>query len=79
MISWLRFDVTCFRKRDEIACLLIHRGADLSYVDNNKSSYVHLAAYYDMATVIGLLVAQGADINAKVGNGIGVTMFRLCH
>ncbi|XP_025080928.1 E3 ubiquitin-protein ligase MIB2-like [Pomacea canaliculata] len=52
-------------KRDEIACLLIHRGAHLSYVDNNKSSYVHLAAYYDMATVIGLLVAQGADINAK--------------
>ncbi|XP_025080925.1 E3 ubiquitin-protein ligase MIB2-like isoform X2 [Pomacea canaliculata] len=52
-------------RREDICSLLIDRGADLTYLDHRKLSFLHRAAYQDLPMVIKTLAAYGLDINAK--------------
>jgi ankyrin repeat protein len=52
-----------------IALRLIERGADVTAVDQNRSTPLHLAARSGGLTVIEALLARGADVNARDDNG----------
>ena len=55
-----------YRKHEEIAELLLERGADPTFVNEKLHSYFHLAAVSNLPRVITALAARGADVNAQV-------------
>jgi ankyrin repeat protein len=56
--------------RDDLAALLITRGADVRTVDEPAgNTALHLAAQYGQAAVAHVLVARGAEVNAATRYG----------
>jgi ankyrin repeat protein len=54
---------------EEIARLLVERGAAISAVDNYGNTALHAAAQWGHMRTIDLLLARGADITAKSSSG----------
>ena len=56
--------------RDDLAELLIARGADVRAADEPEGhTALHLAAQYGQAAVAATLVARGAEVNARTRSG----------
>jgi len=55
--------------REDVADVLIARGANINAKDKWDFQPIHWAAYHDRADVIELLLSKGADINAKTSLG----------
>jgi ankyrin repeat protein len=53
----------------EVALMLIAKGADISARDNQGNTLLHKAARNDWMNLAQLLLAKGADVNAKNNEG----------
>jgi cytohesin len=58
-----------YRGDDDIALLLIEKGADARQADWRGWTMLHYAASYDRTSVVEQLIAKGADVNAKSAFG----------
>ena len=52
---------------EEIALMLMGRGADPMVRNPKQRSALHAAAYGNLPEALQMLIANGADVNAKVG------------
>jgi len=72
-------------KKMEVAKFLIENGADVTVIaPSGGKTALHLAAEYGEKEIAELLIAKGADVNAKTGekgvasNGVSEAPLRLC-
>ena len=54
------------RKEEQIALVLLGRGADPHVRTHRQRSALHEAAYENLPEALQMLLAYGADVNAKV-------------
>ena len=62
-------DMAIFREHNEIAELLIAKGADANAKGGGGWTPLHIAAYEGHKEIAELLIAEGADVNAKDDDG----------
>jgi ankyrin repeat protein len=54
------------RRHEETAMILLQRGADPNLKTDKKRTALHDAAYENLTQAVQMLIALGADVNAKV-------------
>lgn len=55
---------------DQVFCVLLSRGADISLRDNTRATVLHYAAGRGSLRTVRTLVARGADVNASTSCGV---------
>ena len=55
---------------EDIACILLDKGADVNYVgEKRKITALHVATYHNQAEMVKLLLDKGVTVNAQDANG----------
>ncbi|KAH9011726.1 ankyrin repeat-containing domain protein [Lactarius deliciosus] len=67
-VAQQRYNPLESRAKVAIVMLLIDRGADVTALDNNRSTPLHLASSFGSADTVRLLIEDGADVTAQDAN-----------